>query len=107
MTTYKILTPSFVAHVVESGDAIIQAAPVLEWTIGKQFSEIRDYCRDRGWQVQPQIEDYVPTWLEHRGHLFEIHRENSIITRISLHENGEIIDITFAQLPAALQHLLS
>jgi hypothetical protein len=107
MTTYKILTPNFVAQIVVSADAVIQVAPVLDWTIGKHFSEIRDYCRDRGWQIQPQIEEYRPTWLEHRGHLFEVHWNNETISRISLHEDGEIVDLTFAQLPTPLQHLLS
>jgi hypothetical protein len=106
MTTYRICAPHFVAALVESGDAVIQAAPILHWTIGKHFSEVRDYCKNRGWRIEPLPESARPHWLEYRGEVFELHWQDDWVTRVSRHTDGEIEDITFDELPEPLRNLI-
>lgn len=102
MTTYRILTPSFVGTVVASGDTIIQAAPVLHWTVGGSFSSARDYFVRRGWRVEPVI-DVHPDWLECDNRLFELHWAGETIVRITEHVDGETRDVMFDDLPSELR----
>lgn len=106
MTTYKINTPHFVAALVVSSGTIVQAAPVLHWTVGGSFDAVRSYCRSRGWVIEPLCEDTQPTWLECDGRAYELHWLNDRIVRITLHENGEERDITFDELPDQLRRVL-
>lgn len=106
MTTYKITTPHFVAALVASSGHIVQAAPLLHWTVGCSFDTVRDYCRSYGWVIEPLCDDEQPTWLEYDGRAYELHWNDDHIVRITLHENGETRDITFDQLPNQLRGVL-
>ena len=107
MTTYRITSPHFVAAIVSSGDDIVQAAPILHWTVGKSVSYVTDYCKARGWQVEPMIEDSRPCWLEVEGQVYEIHWSLSgVITRITRHDGDEPHDLTFDELPEQLKRVI-
>jgi hypothetical protein len=106
MTTYRITAPHFVAAIVESGDAIIQSAPILHWAVGKQFSYVRDYCHQRGWIVEPLETTVRPHWLECDGKTYELKWHNNTLTRITLHYDGEVCDLRFDDLPDVLKGLL-
>lgn len=108
MTTYRIITEFNIYEVDVSGSYIVASRPPFPYLVNTEFTKFRDRVKVFGGTVVPIIEEKnEPKWLEHRGHLFEVHWNDSVITRISLHENGEVTDITFSQLPSALQHLLS
>jgi len=106
MTQYRILSPNFVATIVEAGDAVIQSAPVLSWTVGMSFALVRDYCQSRGWVIEPMLELHQPEWLEYHGVCYQLHWKNNTLLRITRHESGEAKDISFSELPFPLQQLL-
>lgn len=106
MNTYRIHTPHFIGAIITSDDLVLQAAPLLSWTVGNSFTYVRDVCNARGWQVEPLETAPHPSWIEYDGHVYELHWHNEALTRISLHENGEIHDLTYNELPDELKGLL-
>ena len=106
MTTYLITSPSLTAAIIVSEDTVLQAAPSLAWTVDKPFIEVRDYCQLYGWRVQPVIESLRPRWLEHGGKTYELRWNGEVLTRITLHENGETKDLRFRDLPEQLRKLI-
>ncbi len=106
MTHYKITTPSFVSLVVTSSDLIVQASPVLHWTVGLSFSDVRAYCRSYGWQIEPLCDDSQPDWLEYDGRVYQLHWNGEAIARITVIEDGEQRDILFDELPDVLRRAL-
>ncbi len=50
--TVQVCSPHFTAGIVLCGDKVIEAAPILAWTIGKSRDWLRDYFRGKGWQVR-------------------------------------------------------
>lgn len=100
MTSYRIVAPHFVAGIIVDLGRVIQAAPILGWSVGKEFSIVRDYCRDRGWEVQPIPELKVPTMIEYNGILYEFQWSGRAIVRITKHEEGEeSVEVPFSELP--------
>ncbi len=106
MTTYKIIAPHFVAAVIASGDVVYQSAPILHWAVGRSFSYLRDYSRQRGWTIEPLDENTQPVWLEYDGLAYELCWHEETLARITLHENGETRDLTYDELPEQLKKLL-
>lgn len=106
MTQYRILSPNFVATLVEAGDAVVQSAPVLSWTVGMSFSTVRDYCQSRGWQIEPMLETHRPQWLEYHGTCYELEWRGNTLLRITEHSDGETRALSFSELPEPLQSLL-
>ena len=107
MQTYKITAPSFVGALIVGGDTVLQSAPVLEWTVGQPFVTARDYCRKRGWIVEPLAEDVKPTWLEIDGTVYEITWHEGAITHITSHESGEESrDLSWNEIPEILRKQL-
>jgi hypothetical protein len=108
MNNYRVTAKHFVAGLVASGGVITQAAPILAWAIGKDISFVVDYAQRRGWQIEPLVDDAAdhPRWLEHHNKLYELRWSGDKLTRIALHEDGDIVDLTFDQLPDALKGLL-
>lgn len=105
MILYRITSPHFVAGLITNGDIIIQAAPILGWTVTKDFSYVRDYCRKKGWSVEP-IEDEQPSWLEIDGLAYEFTWKGDTLSCISLHEDGEVRELGYDELPEQLKELL-
>lgn len=107
MTSYRVHTPQFVVALIEAGDLVVQAGPLLHWTVGRSFTSVRDHCRARGWIIEPMIDPNPPTWLEVEGLAYELHWHDGRITRITKHERDEDpVDVTMADLPEALKGLL-
>ena len=107
MNSYRVNAPHFVAGIIVTpDDLIIQAAPILGWTVGKNFPYVRDYCRSRGWIIEPLPQDSQPRWLEVEGQCYEIVWRNGVIARITLHEGNEPKDLSFDELPECLKKLL-
>lgn len=106
MTTYRVVAPHFVAGVIASGDLVYQAAPILYWSVGRSFSYLRDYCRAKGWSIEPLDDDTQPSWLEYDGLAYELTWHGDALSRITLHENGETRDLSYAELPEQLKNLL-
>ena len=106
MQTYLIHCPTFSAAIVVGADTVLQAADSLAWTVGKPFIEIRDLFHLYGWTVQPVIEPIRPHWLEVGGKTYELKWNGDVLTRISLHENGDVKDLRFRDLPEQLRKLI-
>ena len=106
MTTYRINAPHFCAGLVVTGNLVIQSAPVLHWTVGRDFSFVRTYCEQRGWTVEPVTEDSRPQWLEAGDRLFELHWQDQRIVRISEHRDGDVHDVAFTELPEVMKEAL-
>lgn len=100
MTTYRIVAPHFVAAIIVDLGKIVQAAPILGWSVGKEFTNIRDYAKGRGWTVEPLPESNGPEMIEFEGIVYELEWHGRAIVRITKHEEGEEdIDISFDELP--------
>lgn len=106
MTTYRILAPHFVAGVVADDDIIIQAAPIVGWSVGNSFTDFRDYCQKRGWLIEPLDDSSHPRWLEYEGRAYEIVWRDNAIVRITLHDEGEERDLRVDELPDVLKRLI-
>ncbi len=106
MTTYRICAPHFVAACIVSGNIVIQAAPILHWTLGKQWEDVRLYFNQRGWAIEPQVASYEPEWLEVQGQVYELLWKDHVLARITLHQDGETRDLRYDELPEALKGLL-
>jgi hypothetical protein len=48
---YQITSKYFCAGIVVHTGTIVHAAPILGWTIGKEFKYFRDYCRRKRWAI--------------------------------------------------------
>lgn len=52
VTLWAVDAPHFYAGIVSDGtEHIVEAAPILRWTIGKSRSELRAYFARKGWKV--------------------------------------------------------
>jgi hypothetical protein len=45
----RVIAPHFVAGLVVEGETVVEAAPILKWTIGKQRGWLRAYFAEKGW----------------------------------------------------------
>lgn len=43
--------PHFYAGIVLQDDIVIEAAPILKWTIGKRRDYLRNYFMRKGWKA--------------------------------------------------------
>lgn len=74
--------------------------------MGKQFSFVRDYCQSRGWIVEPLDNEPHPQWMEFDGKAYELVWHGETLSRINLHEDGEIHELSYDELPEQLKGLL-
>lgn len=47
----QITAPHFCAGLVVERDKVVEAAPILGWTMGQPYSYIKRICVRRGWRV--------------------------------------------------------
>lgn len=106
MTTYQIHAPHFCAGIIVSGDTVLQAAPILHWTVGRSFERTRSYFEQKGWRIVPVPTAAHPTWFEIDGAVYELRWKGSKINTIILHEDGDEQELTFDELPSQLRDLL-
>ncbi len=56
----RISAPHFVAGVILWDGVVVNAAPILRWSVGKTEGHLRDYCHRKHWQIETidaQIEE--------------------------------------------------
>ena len=106
MTTYKITSPAFVAGIIVGGDIVVQAPPVLGWSVGVSFISVRDYCKKRGWIIEPVADSIKPTMIELDGRVYEIRYRSNNIESIVLYEDGEERELSWSEVPEILKEQL-
>jgi hypothetical protein len=109
MTTYRITSNYFVAAIIRDGDLVVQAAPVLGWTVRREWQQVLTYFNQRGWVVEPLIEEppNKVTNVSIDDEDFEIHYSHNQITRVTRSVDGDSVDLTHNELPELLKTLLS
>lgn len=51
---YRVEAPHFVAGVVVAQDGVIvDAAPILQWTVNKPIAWFKSYCYGKKWSILP------------------------------------------------------
>lgn len=50
---WRIEAPHFVAGLVVEDGRVVEAAPILGWANGKEWREVRAYCKRNGWHGTP------------------------------------------------------
>lgn len=48
----RVVSPYYVAGIIVDGGRVIKAAPILRWSIGKSFSEIKAYFAHKGFIIE-------------------------------------------------------
>ena len=48
-TLWQITAPHFCAGLVVVDGRVTVAAPILKWSIGRDWPWVRDYCKRKGW----------------------------------------------------------
>lgn len=48
-TLWRIVAPHFVAGLLVEDGYVTEAAPILGWATGGQWSKVRSYLKRRGW----------------------------------------------------------
>jgi len=51
---YRVTAPYFVAGLVVRDQIIVEAAPIIGWSVGTLFSEFYRYAGQKQWTVEPQ-----------------------------------------------------
>lgn len=47
----QVTAPHFCAGIIVRRDKVIEAAPILQWTLGKPYSWLRRYFARKRWSV--------------------------------------------------------
>ena len=102
MQTYRITSPYFVAGIVREGDHVIQAAPILGWTVNRDWAEVLTYLNKRGFRVEPVL-DETPSHIRVQDLLVMLHG-NRIVSINRLDSNGvPYEEVEFDDLPSHQQ----
>ena len=48
---WQVTSPDFCAGIITQGAEVIEAAPILRWTVGKDTAYLRSYFDKKGWTV--------------------------------------------------------
>jgi hypothetical protein len=106
MQTHRINAPHFVAGVVIDDDGYcIQAAPIIGYCVGKPSTWFFDYCRKKGWTIEP-LTDFGLIEFSFRGDTYLVWKDDTRIQRIVVERDGEHEEITWKELPEQLKTLL-
>jgi len=54
-TLVSIDAPNFCSGVIVRDGRVVEAAPIVRWTIGKRYEWLADYCRRHGWKVRAEF----------------------------------------------------
>ncbi len=102
MTTYRITSHHFCAAVIVSGDLVLQSAPILAWSVGKDWEWVRTYFNRKGWTIEPLAdrEHSHVTWVDTEEASYELKWVGETCLRITKHVEGyEPEDVTSGELP--------
>ena len=109
MTTYRITSTYFCAAAIVSGDLVIESAPILSWSVGREWSRLRDYANMKGWTIEPlpeQDKAHV-SWVDTEEASYEMHWVGKRCLRITKHVEGEQPeDITAEEMPEEVSGLI-
>lgn len=47
---WRIVAPHYVAGLIVSGGVVVEAAPILGWSVGKEWRGVRRYLRGKGYR---------------------------------------------------------
>ena len=47
----QVKAPHFVAGIVLENDIVTEAAPIVKYMHGWSRDKVRDYCKQKGWQI--------------------------------------------------------
>jgi len=47
--------PHFFAGIVVRGDHVVEAAPILRWTVGKSYARLERYFASKRWRVVAEM----------------------------------------------------
>ncbi len=50
-TLYSVTAPHFVAGLVTARGVVVDAAPILRWSIGKKTRELNLYLKKKKWKI--------------------------------------------------------
>jgi hypothetical protein len=50
--TIRITSSYFCAGIIVKDDIIVQAAPILSWSINKRLSNLKSYFNRKGWKYE-------------------------------------------------------
>jgi hypothetical protein len=55
VTWWRIVAPHFVAGLCVQDGLVVEAAPILGWSVGRRWSEVRAYMVRKGWKGAPLL----------------------------------------------------
>jgi hypothetical protein len=106
VTTYRINAPHFCAAAIVEEDTVVQSAPILRWAVGRPWSRLRDYARQKGWVVEPLPSDHV-AWIDAEEASYELKWIGNRCVRITRHVDGyEPEDVALGDLPEEIVNLI-
>jgi hypothetical protein len=108
LTTHRILSEYFVAGVVVDDGICVQAAPIIGYCVGRDSRWFFDYCKRKGWTVEPIVEDSEKerTTFVFHGITYELSWAGNRVVRIIARQGEDEEEITWQELPAQLKWLL-
>ncbi len=95
--------------VVVEDNLVIQSAPILSWTVGRQWPYFRDYCEKKGWTIEPLVDDmHVHVeWIDTEEASYEFHWVGNRCLRITKHVEGQNPeDVSASELPSEITELI-
>ena len=106
-TTYRITAPHFCAAVIRQGDIVIQSAPILQWTVGRDWEFVRTYFNRKGYTIEPLL-DPPPLECARIGAYFVHYRGQTIhsVQQLSSHGTPEE-EVSWNDLPSHVQDYIS
>lgn len=106
MKTYRVVAPHFISALIVDTDQVLQSAPILSWAVGKNWEVVRDYCKQKGWTIEPVIEDSHPQWVEVDGLAFELIWNGEVLTRVIKHSREGTVELRYRDLPEQIKNIL-
>ena len=49
---YQIKAPHFTAGLITRAGVVVDAAPILQWTLGKPYRGVLSYCMRKRWTME-------------------------------------------------------
>lgn len=50
---WRIVAPHYVAGLIVRDGRVVEAAPILGWSMGRKWSEVREYLSRKGFRGEP------------------------------------------------------
>jgi hypothetical protein len=108
MQYYRVTAPHFVAALAVETDRVLQSAPILSWSVGQQFEVVRDYCKQKGWEIEPLLNDSKPQLIEADGRIYRLHWNGGVLTRITVIDRSTETthDVRYRDLPEKIKSIM-